>query len=356
MENTKLKVVVLFGGTSPEYEVSCNSAASILRNIDQEKYEIYALGITRQGKWMLTHASPDEIADTSWENHSGNKDASICPDRRVHGIRLRDKDIRVDTVFNIIHGQFGEDGTMQGLLDVAGIPYVGAGTLASAACMDKEVTRAIVREKIGTIKMAKYYSTDRVTFSHSPEDELKNIEEYFGGEYPLFVKPASDGSSVGISKVKNQMELFEGIKLAATEDFKILIEETIVGREIEVAVLGNRTPHASPVGEILSANEFYDYEAKYSNPLSKTRIVDDLPEEKIREIQNDAVEIFKAMGCEGLSRADFFLSTEDEVVFNEINTLPGFTSISLYPKLWGAAGIEYGELIDKLIELSMEED
>ncbi len=354
MEQTKLKLVLLFGGTSPEHDVSCNSAASVLRNIDMTKYEIYALGITREGKWMLTNASPDEIADHRWEKKLGNKEATICPDRRVHGIRLKKgQEIRVDVVFDIIHGQFGEDGTMQGLLDIAGLPYVGAGTLASACCMDKEVTRDVAR-RLG-IKFAACYTTDRFGFSQAPEKELAAIEEFFGGKYPLFVKPASDGSSVGISKVRNQMELFEGIKLAATEDFKILIEEAIVGRELEVAVLGNRTPHASPVGEILTANEFYDYDAKYSNPASKTRVADDLPEGKEKEIQDDAVEIFKILGCRGLARADFFLSKDNEVVFSEINTLPGFTNISLYPKLWEAAGIEYRDLIDKLIEFAMEE-
>lgn len=356
MQNTKLKLAVLFGGVSPEYEVSCNSAASILRNIDYSKYELYVLGITKQGRWMLTHATPDEIADTSWEMRADNKEASICPDRTVHGIRTKDKDIAIDLVFNIIHGQNGEDGTMQGLLDIAGLKYVGPGTCSSAVCMDKEFTKLIVKQKVPNVKMARHYCTDRYTFSHAPEEEIANIEEFFGKQYPLFVKPACDGSSVGVSKVKDQIDLFEALKLAASEDFKILIEECVVGREMEIAVLGNLEPRATVPGEILSANEFYDYEAKYTNPETKTRVVDDLPEEKVKEIQDIAVAIYKALGCRGLSRVDFFLKENGDISFTEINTLPGFTKISLYPQLWESSGIPYTELIDKLIEYAMEEN
>lgn len=353
--STKKKVLILFGGTSSEHEVSEKSAASVLKNIDRTKYEIYTVGITKSGKWLLTEATTDKIEDGSWYKKVGNKEVSISPNREVHGIRyLKGKEIRLDCIFPVLHGKFGEDGTVQGIMDVAGIPYVGSGVLSSAACMDKAVTKALV-SRTG-IRQARYYETDRFRFSSGPTEELKEIDDIFKGEYPLFVKPANAGSSVGISKVHNPTELFEGLKVAFEEDHKVLIEETIVGREMEVAVLGNRAPQASAVGEILAAGEFYDYKSKYEDAASETRVVDDLPPTKECELQEAALTVYKTMNCRGFARVDFFYSEDREVVFSEINTIPGFTSISMYPKLWEASGLPYKELIDKLIELALEEE
>ncbi len=353
MENKKTNVLILFGGTSPEHEVSRNSAASVVENIDREKYEIFTIGITKVGEWLLTFASPEEMRDGRWESLTENKKAILSPDRIVHGIQFEDGSQKIDVVFPVFHGECGEDGTIQGMLTIAGIPFVGPGVASSACSMDKTITKIIV-EKTG-IRQAKYFATDRVSFSEGPLETIESIEKLFNGEYPLFVKPAGTGSSVGISKVKNQRELFEGIKYALEKDFKVLIEEMIAGREFEVAVLGNRSPKASPVGEVISGNEFYDYEAKYSTTRSSTRIVDDVSKEKLDEFRNAAVVIYKAMGCKGLARVDFFVAEKEELVFNELNTIPGFTPTSMYPKMWQSAGLEYEELLTKLLELAMEE-
>ena len=352
MKGSKQTILILFGGVSSEHEVSRNSAASILRNIDTERYEVITIGITKDGRWYKTPQNADNMADGSWENDPANVVAYVCPDRSVHGVvTAKGETIRVDCVFPVLHGKNGEDGTMQGLLEIAGLPYVGPGVLASADCMDKGVAKILCNA--AGINQAKYYVTDRYAFSHGPTEVIKAIEEACG-DYPLFVKPANAGSSVGISKVKNREELFEGIKLAAEHDSKIVVEETIVGRELEVAVLGNRNPKASRVGEIQAADEFYTYDAKYNNVASIAEVAEGLPEvveDRIREV---AVEVYKVLGCKGLTRVDFFLRGENEVVFNEANTIPGFTKISMYPKLWGETGIGYTELITRLIELGME--
>lgn len=352
---SKINLLILFGGISNEHEVSRLSAASILREIDKTKYEITTVGITKNGKWFITEASEDEIKDSSWEEHKSNVETTVRFAGDKKGLFTLDgKEIPIDCVFPVMHGQHAEDGTMQGLWEIVGIPYVGPGVLASSTGMDK-VTAKLVAGKTG-VKQAKYYATDRFAFSSNPLGELENIKKCFDNQYPLFIKPANSGSSVGITKAHDEKELFEGIKIAAEVDHRILIEEGIVGREIEVAVLGNRDPHASKIGEILSANEVYDYEAKYFNENSRTKIVDDLPEEVEKNIRDVAVDIYKSFDCRGLSRVDFFYTEDGEIVFNEINTLPGFTSISMYPQLWKAMGIEYDELIDKLIEYAMEEN
>ena len=354
----KQKILVLFGGASSEHEVSCMSAASVLSHLDDSKYEVYKVGITKEGNWFLTDSPVSHVENGTWEEDPSNRRAAILPDPACKGLMVLNEDGTADTielqaVFPVLHGKYGEDGTLQGLLDLAKLPYVGTGTTASAACMDKAITKHIIS---GTkVKQADYYLTDRYTFASDPEGTLEEVESHLKKGYPFFVKPANAGSSVGISKAKNKKELFHAIRVAAEEDHKILIEETITGREIEVAVLGNRHPKASPVGEILAANEFYDYDAKYINAASKTRILDDMAEEKIEEIQRAALEVYRAMGCRGLSRVDFFLNEKDEVIFNEINTMPGFTKISMYPKLWEAAGLPYEELLDTLIALALDE-
>lgn len=352
----KILLAVLFGGASSEHEVSCLSAASVIEHLDKDKYELFPIGITKAGNWFLTDSAAADIADGNWTENKGNRKVVLSPNTEDKGFFTFDERggchlQQVDVIFPVLHGKNGEDGTMQGLLELAGIPYVGPGAAASAGCMDKGTTKLVVKNT--GVKQADFYITDRYAFASNPQEVLKEAEETFGRKYPLFVKPANAGSSVGISKAKDGRGLFDAIRTAAEEDHKILIEETIVGREIEVAVLGDRHPRASLVGEILAANEFYDYEAKYLNNASKTRIITDLPEEKIEEIQQDALTVYKAMGCKGLSRVDFFLTEKGEVVFNEINTLPGFTNISMYPKLWEATGIPYAELLDMLIQLAM---
>lgn len=354
----KKKLLILFGGASSEHEVSCLSAASVLRHLDENKYEIYKVGITKEGNWFLTDSPVSDIEEGRWTENPGNRRASLSPDTFVRGMILYgDNGVcemrNVDVVFPVLHGKYGEDGTVQGLLELAGIPFVGAGTTSSAACMDKAITKHIIESTY--VKQADYYLTDRFSFASDPQGILKEIEEHFQGSYPLFVKPANAGSSVGISKAKNGLELFNAIRVAAEEDHKVLIEKAISGREIEVAVLGNRHPRASLVGEILAANEFYDYDAKYINTESKTRILDDVPEEKQEEIQQAALTVYQAMGCRGLARVDFFLDGEGTVIFNEINTLPGFTKISMYPKLWEATELPYRELLDTLIALAVDE-
>lgn len=354
----KMELLILFGGVSSEHEISRLSTASVLNNINENKYNITQIGITKDGRWMLTNASPEEISDGSWETREDNRNAAVSPDRSVHGIIIEEDDgslsrKRVDVVFPVMHGQNAEDGTMQGLLTLAGLPFVGPGTTASAASMDKAITKAMVRQD-GNVDQADCYVSHKNIYEKDKSAEIKAIDDYFESKYPLFVKPANAGSSVGISKVKSIDELMKGLDDAFLVDNKLLVEETIVGREIEVAVLGNDNPQASCVGEIFAANEFYDYDAKYTNEASRTEFVRDLPAETEQKVRDAAVNVFNVMGCKGMSRIDFFLQDDGRVVLNELNTLPGFTSISMYPQLWGESGIPYGELIDRLIELALE--
>jgi len=356
----KLSLLLLFGGISSEHEVSCASVASVLNYIDSEKYEINTIGITKEGNWFLTGSPAVRIQDGSWQQESGNKRAFLVPDRSIGGVMVEESDgswseLAVDVVWPVLHGKNGEDGRMQGLLQMAGIPFVGPGTIASAASMDKAITKAMV-EQTGAANQAKCYVTALQAFRTDRKKVLHTIQSYFDDTYPLFIKPANAGSSVGISKVKTAEELPKALETAFAEDSKVLVEETIVGREIEVAVLGNEEPKASCIGEIFAANEFYDYESKYQSAASRTQIVTDLSPEKEKEIQDTAVRVYETMGCSGLSRVDFFLEESGRVIFNEINTLPGFTSISMYPQLWEHSGLSYSELIDSLIELALEED
>ena len=350
----KKTVLVLFGGMSSEHEVSCSSAASILRNIDRDRYNVRVIGITRKGAWVETAAPPEMIENGTWVDRVNNRNAYICPDRRVHGIRTeKGKNIRIDCVFSVLHGKYGEDGAMQGLLEMAGIPYAGSNVIASACTMDKIVTKILAND--GGIRQADYCTVDWFTFATNMAAEILRIEEHLGA-YPYFVKPANTGSSVGVSKAKDRNGLVEAIKEASKYDDRILVEETIVGRELEVAVLGDKHPHASPVGEIVAADEFYSYEAKYGGMGSVAEVAGNLPEEVADRIRETAIEVYRLLGCSGYSRVDFFLKDGEEIYFNEINSLPGFTSISMYPKLWEAAGIPYSELITRLIEQAMESD
>ena len=348
----KKNVLVLFGGRSSEHEVSCVSATTVISNMDREAYEIYIVGITKEGRWVLVD-SIEEIQDGSWVN--SKRQAVLSPDTTEKALYVTENGnltkIRIDVAFPVLHGLNGEDGTVQGLFELAGIPYVGCGVLASDVSMDKLYTKIIV-DTLG-ISQARYVGVYKDEINDASVYE--KIEKTLG--YPVFIKPSNAGSSRGVSKAANREELIAGLAEAANHDRKILVEETIYGRELECAVLGDGKVDASGIGEVLAAAEFYDYEAKYHNAESKTVISPELPEGKEEEIREAAVRIFKAVDGQGLSRVDFFLEKEtNRVIFNEINTMPGFTGISMYPMLFSAAGMEVSEQIDRLIELALEEE
>ncbi len=351
----KKTVAVIFGGQSSEHEVSRTSASTIISNMDPDKYFIIPLGITREGKWMIYNGPVDNIKNGEWEKYG--TPAVISPDATNRGILKivgnKVKVIPVDVIFPVLHGLYGEDGTVQGLFELAQIPYVGCGVLASSVSMDKVYTKIIAKN--AKIHQAKYelvmdYQLKRI------KPTLTRIEKKIG--YPCFIKPSNAGSSVGITKAHNKEELIDGLKLAAEHDRKILVEQAIIGHELECSVLGNgNNIKASGVGEVLAAEEFYTYDAKYNNAESKTVIPAEIPSEKAAEIQKTAIKIFKAVDGKGFARVDFFLEKETgRVVFNELNTIPGFTSISMYPKLWEAAGKPISELVDNLISLAMGEE
>lgn len=350
------KVLVLFGGTSSEHEVSLKSAATVISILENTEHEAFKIGITKKGQWLFTTASADEIKDGLWESNELNCRAIISPERINQGIvMLKDNNfetVKVDCVWPVLHGKYGEDGTVQGLCELAGLPYVGPGVCASAISMDKSRTKIVV-EKTG-VRQADYFLVKKKTYESDSEKNVKEIEDYFENAYPLFVKPCSAGSSVGVAKAANHAELCRAIEVALSHDGKVLIEESIVGREVEVAVLGNANPQASVVGEVLSANEFYDYSAKYINSASRTVIPAQISQTESKKLREAAVKIYSALECKGLSRVDFFLCENEEIVFNEINTLPGFTSISMYPKLWEASGLSNSDLANTLISLSLE--
>lgn len=354
---SKKNLAVIFGGRSSEHEVSCVSVVTIAKAVNTEKYNVYLIGITKEGHWLQT---PDiaSIEDGSWRQ--SQVAASILPDTKgelvlteataentYNGI----SNIKLDVIFPVLHGMYGEDGTIQGLFEMSGIPYVGCGVLASAAAMDKFYTKLIV-DTLG-IRQAQYVPVLKEQLADM-DRVVSRVEQTL--QYPVFVKPSKAGSSKGVSKAENRDMLIAGLYEAAKHDYKILVEETIVGREIECAVIGyGDKTQASGVGEILAAAEFYDYDAKYNNAESKTVIGPDMPEGKETEIREDAVKIFNAIDGFGLSRVDFFLEKDtNSVVFNEINTLPGFTSISMYPMLWGAKGYDIAKLVDTLIEMAVE--
>ena len=344
------KLMILFGGRSSEHEVSCRSALNVIRSVDTDRYELLLIGITKDGRWLLAD-SVAGIEDGTWTE--SRKSFLLSPDTSVHGgYVIQDGQVseyvHVDVIFPVLHGLYGEDGTVQGLFELSGIPYAGCGVFASAASMDKVYTKVIV-DTLG-IRQAEYVAVHR--------SDLKRIHEIIGViekklSYPVFVKPSCAGSSVGVSKAEDREGLVKALYAAAVHDSKILVEETIRGREIECAVLGGEDVQASGAGEIVAAADFYDYDAKYNNAESITDTHPDLPEGVEEEIRSDAVRIFKAMGCYGLARVDFFLD-EKGVVFNEINTLPGFTGISMYPMLWEYRGLDKKKLVQTLIDLSME--
>lgn len=346
----KQNLAVIFGGQSSEHEISCMSASNIIQCIDAQRYNIILVGITKEGHWVEA-ADLNAVQDGSWRQSKTS--IVLSPDATRKGLYRMSEDekvqfVHLDVIFPVLHGLYGEDGTVQGLFKLAGIPFVGCGLFASAAGMDKLYTKIIV-DTLG-IRQAKYVPVYK--------EELPKMDEVVARvesalEYPVFVKPSRAGSSKGVNKAANREQLKNALIEAADNDRKILVEETIIGREVECAVLGNLDVKASGVGEILSADEFYDFDAKYYNSESKTLVDPPMPENMREQIREDAVKIFMALDGRGLSRVDFFL-TESGVVFNEINTLPGFTAISMYPMLWEAQGIPKKELVQKLIDLAFE--
>ena len=351
----KLSVCVLFGGMSPEHEVSLRSAESVLNHLDPGKYNIVPVGITKDGDWILYGGTDYSLLPSGeWPSYPGNRRAAISP-VRGQGLLSFEGDCvvreRLDVVFPVLHGENGEDGAMQGLLQLAGIPYVGPHVSASAVSMDKTLTK-LVMDNVG-IPQAKWQLVRNSELDARMDKILDQLEEKFA--YPMFVKPAGTGSSVGVSKAADRAALQEALLTAGSYDEKILVEEFIHGREIEVAVMGNESPVASICGEIDSGAEFYDYDAKYITDTSTAYIPARIPDEVAEQVREMAVKAYTALGCQGLSRVDFFATYEEnKVVFNEINTLPGFTSISMYPKLFAASGIPYEELVDELLRLALE--
>lgn len=351
----KLNVAVLFGGKSSEHEVSRVSVTMVLGNIDREKYNVYMIGITKDGKWYLYEGAVDLIASGAWETSGKTTQAFISPDAALHGmIVLRQEGVEripLDAAYPVMHGKNGEDGTIQGLCELAQIPCVGCGVASSAVCMDKALTNTVL--EYGGIPQAKFLWFYSRYFERHIDRCIDEIEDKLG--YPCFVKPANAGSSVGISKCTSHREIMDAVRLAAQYDEKIVVEEGIDGREVEIAVLGNEDPITSVIGEILPAAEWYDYDAKYNDSASRLVIPADLKPQTAELIKKRAIQAYKILGCSGLARVDFLVRRSDgEPLLNEPNTLPGFTAISMYPKLFEAAGISNAELIDRIIGYAID--
>lgn len=352
----KIRVGVLFGGRSAEHEVSLVSATSIINALDKKKYEVIPIGITKEGKWLSSPDALELLKDG--KNLNNISEQLLIPNPEYKGLveLNRRSGVRgqksIDVIFPVLHGTFGEDGTVQGLFELSGIAYVGAGVLGSSAGMDKIVTKQLC-ERAG-ISVTPYVWFMKKNFQKNKKSIIFDIEKKL--RYPCFVKPANLGSSVGISKVHHRKELIEGIKVAMQYDRRILVEQGIENaREIEVSVLGNDEPIASVPGEIISSNEFYDYDAKYVDGKSEVIIPAQLPQSVTKQVQECAIRGFKAIDCAGMARVDFLITKKSNKIYlNEINTIPGFTSISMYPKLWEASGISYSRLLDRLIELALE--
>lgn len=346
---TKKKIGLLFGGRSGEHEVSIASADTIARNFDQTLFEVVPILISRDGHWY----GPIPVEDVASATAEQYQDQEVLLAPRPGGILLTAKNgqefCRFNVIFPIIHGTFGEDGVLQGLLEMAGVPYVGAGVTGSAIGMDKVIMRKILAYH--KIPQVAFTMVLRSQIEKDLEQVIRQIEAAL--PYPLFVKPANGGSSVGISKARDKMELTAALQVAAQYDRKILIEQGINAREIELSVLGNEEPQVSMPGEIQSSNEFYDYKAKYVDNKSIAVIPAQLPADMIVRIQQLAIQTYQALDCEGFARVDFFVEREtDQIYLNEINTLPGFTEISMYPKMWEAAGMPIAKLLNHLVELA----
>src|SRR5882762_7306708 len=350
-DKKRLRVGVLFGGRSGEHEVSLASAASVIRGLDPDKYEAVPIGISKEGHWLIGSAAQKLLPDVL---KGGRRvvmavdptDAALIPlDRSEMGQKL-------DVVFPVMHGTYGEDGTIQGLLDLAGLPFVGAGVLGSAIGMDKDVAKRLLQA--AKIPVVPWITVHRADWEKAPKEIQRSIERKF--KYPVFVKPATLGSSVGMTKVHSREELAPALNLASEFAMKVLVERAMVAREIEVAVLGNSEPAASIPGEIVPHREFYDYAAKYLEEGTQLLIPAKLKPGQVKKIQALALKAFRALELSGMARVDFFVEKKGGKIFlNEVNTIPGFTSISMYPKMWEASGIPFRQLIDKLIALALEQ-
>lgn len=346
-ENKKLTLAVIFGGVSSEHDISCISAKGIISNIDYNKYNVILLGITKDGRWYIFNDDISLLPNDRWTESKSLIPAYISPDTSVGGIvTAKGEIIKLDCVFPVLHGKNGEDGTIQGLLQLAQIPYVGCDATSSGVCMDKAVANAVA--DAFDIPQAKWCAFTQYTFNKDRQQCIEYAVNKLG--FPIFVKPANAGSSVGITKAHNVNELIEAMAVAFKEDKKAVLEEFIDGHEVECAVLGNDEPIPAEVGEIKAAADFYDFDAKYYNAESKTVTDPELPGDAAEKIRRAAAAIFKAVDGYGLSRVDFFVKEDGEVVFNEINTMPGFTAISMYPMLWEARGIGKEQLVDMLLE------
>lgn len=351
----KLKLGILFGGQSGEHEVSLNSAASIINEIDKTKYDIIPIGIDKEGKWFIFLGEVSDIKNGSWKEKA--IPALLPPDPGYKCVITYDngKETRyyLDVIFPVLHGPRGEDGTVQGLLELMNIPYVGCGVTSSALCMDKVFTKKILsQEGIPVVDYKVFYKKD---LPHRISEMISDVERSFG--FPCFVKPANLGSSVGISKAVNGDGLKSSLEFAAEYDKKILVEKFIPNREIECSVIGNEEPKASLPGEILPSREFYDYEAKYlDGGKSKLLLPAPLASKETEKIRSLAVKAYKALDCSGMARVDFLLNKVTGIIYvNEINTIPGFTKISMFPKMWDITGITYKDLLNELIQLALEQ-
>jgi D-alanine-D-alanine ligase len=354
-ETKRLRVGVLFGGRSGEHEVSLLSAASVIQALDPEKYEAVPIGITKQGRWLAGTAALKILPPVLSEVLSTGERVMLSADPTVAalvpvGAARSDDRLQLDVVFPVLHGTFGEDGTVQGLLDLAGLPYVGSGVLGSAVGMDKDMQKRLFLQ--AKLPVGDYLAVPRAEWEKSRGKVLRAIRKKF--RFPVFVKPATLGSSVGMTKAHDVKELVAAMDFAAEFAQKILVERTIRGREIELSVLGNDDPKASIPGEIVPHREYYDYAAKYLEEGTRLLIPAKLSKAQVKRLQEYAVRAFRSLECLGMARVDFFLEHRTgRILLNEINTIPGFTSISMYPKLWEASGLPYRELLSRLIDLAL---
>jgi len=352
VEKKRLRVGVVFGGRSGEHEVSLASAASVIRALDPEKYEAVPIGITKDGRWLAGTSAQKMLPEVL----RTGQHVTMSADPNMAGLVPLDGAAggapRVDVVFPVLHGTYGEDGTVQGLLDLAGLPYVGSGVIGSAVGMDKDMQKRLFLQ--AKLPVGEFSAIPRSEWEHAREKTLSAVRKKF--RFPLFVKPATLGSSVGMTKVHNRAELPAALELAAEFAQKILVERAIRGREIEVAILGNENPKAALPGEIIPHREYYDYEAKYLEQGTNLQIPAKLTQAQVRRFQEFSVRAFRCLECRGMARVDFFLEKPSgKILLNEVNTIPGFTSISMYPKMWEASGLSYRDLITKLIELALAE-
>ncbi|EOW9530473.1 D-alanine--D-alanine ligase [Bacillus cytotoxicus] len=349
---TKIKLGLLYGGKSAEHQVSLQTALAAIKALNQEKFEIHPIYITEQGQWMRGERIEGEVTSVEALQMSGEVNAisPVSLSTEIIPAPASKQEEAIDVIFPLLHGPNGEDGTVQGLLELMNIPYVGNGVLASAAGMDKVVMKNIFAE--AGLNQAKYTSFVRSVWEKNREEAYEKVEEVLG--YPCFVKPANLGSSVGINKCKDREELEKAFEEAFQFDRKIIVEENIIGREVEVGVLGNDDPKCSVVGEIVPKKEFYDYKSKYIDGDTALIIPAEITEEETATIQRDAIRAFQALDGAGLTRADFFLTKDGEVYINEVNTMPGFTPFSMFPLLWQHTGLPYPELIEELIRLAIE--